>query len=201
VAAAYLVRCRAGLGQVGEEVNAGELVALAEEAHAAAPSEATHAMLLTALCFRAGQTLARQEPAYAALAGRGMRALGPQYLLAVALSRPGKLRAACLADPDVRRVVELLRADVRQFPDEPGPWSWAVLRAAHPEEAEPLAQALSGDELGRLGRALDLRLRPASGTAAYAVFWAAQAEGKEAEGREALRRCADRGVPLPLPEE
>src|SRR5207248_578590 len=121
----------------------------AEEAHAAAPSRATKATLTDALLFRAHRRLARQQPEYARMAARARRSLQAEHLIAVALSRGGKLAEAALADPDVRRACEVVRATRETFPDDPSPWACVVLRAAHPDEATRLVRALKEDERGR----------------------------------------------------
>src|SRR5262249_5560550 len=60
-----------------------------------------------------------------------------------------------------------------------------------------MAEALRKDEAGRLARAITLRLSPVSAAAAYETYWALKLEGKEAEGRDVLRACAARRVPMP----
>jgi hypothetical protein len=170
---------------------------VAEEAHAAAPSASTEGVLVQALLYRAGRSLAGQEPEYAGLVGKYRRTLGPSYLLAVALGREGKLRQAVLANKDVRRALDLLRQEAERFPDQPDAWSWAMLRAAHPGEADRLAKALREQESNRRQLTISARLNPLSGPTAMKQFWTLQATGREADGRAVLKRCAEQGVPLP----
>jgi hypothetical protein len=200
IAASQLAQVKLSLLQL--EPAAGgldEVVTLTEEAHTAAPSSATLWFRMVALMARANQTLARQEPAYAALATKKhQRSLGDMELIAVALGRARKLHDTVLANPDVRSALVLLKESHAKFPDTPSEWEWAVLRAAESEEADQIAKALREDDLGRLQRAIELRLAPASAAVAFQAYWALLAEGKEAEGVEILQRCAARGVPLPL---
>ncbi|HEV3259711.1 MAG TPA: hypothetical protein VG013_22780, partial [Gemmataceae bacterium] len=198
VAASTLADLKMSLDQLGEAVDAAEVVALAEEAHAAAPSQATQSSLVRALLFRAGQTLARQEPPYTAMVTRARRSLSPSYLLAVGLSLDAKLRDAARKNPDVQRAVALVLQETREFPDDPSPWSWALLRGVHPEEAAKVAKALRKDELGRLERSITQQLTPVGAGTAFAACWALQAAGKEAEARAVLKACARRGVPMPF---
>jgi len=65
---------------------------------------------------RASGALTAQERAYAALVSRAGRSLDTSYLVAVTLSREGKLREACLSNEDVRRVVGLLEEQFTMFP-------------------------------------------------------------------------------------
>ena len=60
----------------GTAVDADKLVKLADEAHAAAPSDGTEATLSSALAFRAHLALARADKEYAALAERTKRSVG-----------------------------------------------------------------------------------------------------------------------------
>ncbi len=198
VAATQLADTLKGLGQEGAAGDSDRIVALAEEAHKAAPSSATHSALRDALLYRASDTLEKQEPAYQQIATRARRALGAPYLVAAALSREGKAREAALKNPDVRRALELVREDLARFPDEGGPRTWAMLRAAYPDEASRVAAALAKDEAHRAKLAVERTLAPVSARVALLTYWEAQMEGKEAEGRAALKAAAARGVPLPF---
>jgi hypothetical protein len=198
VAASKLAALKAGGPELGLEADAGEMVRLAEEAHAAAPSQATRQALVAVLLFRADRTLARQEPAYAAMAGRSQRALSAGYLIADVLGQTGPVRERARKDPDVQRVVELVREEGQICPQDVGPWGWALLRGGNPGEADRAGQVVLADTVSQVQRALRQRLEPLSAAAAFQAYWAAQIAGKEAEGREALRNCAAHGVPLPF---
>jgi tetratricopeptide (TPR) repeat protein len=198
VAADTLAQYQSRLALLGESVDADEVVRLAEEAHGAAPSQATRSSLMGALLFRGDRSLVRREPAYAAMSARAMRSLGPTYLIAVALSREGKPRQAALTDKDVQRVLNLIREKRAKEPEEADEWSWAMLSASHPDEAAAAAKVLQRDELRRLKRAIELKLAPMSGPTAFQAYWARQMAGEGAKGVEILKACAARGVPLPF---
>jgi hypothetical protein len=198
VAATHLAQTRIQQDGLGVAVKGDEVVALAEEAHAAAPSSATHGDLVAALLLRASQALAKQEPAYAALLAKGRRCLEPSYLIAVVLERNEKLRAPVLANKDVQRALALVREETAKWPEDQGVWVWAMLRFSYPDEAAKLADLLRKNDLVQAERAIEPRLQPFSGTAAVREAWALQIAGKEAEGREVLKQCAKRGVPLPF---
>jgi hypothetical protein len=197
LAADTLAVLKMGGGLLGLKADPDEVVRLAEEAHAAAPSAATHSTLTAALLGRASRSLAKQEREYAALVAEGKRALAPNYLIAVALAREGKLREAVLADKDVRRALELVRERRKKFPRDHDSWSWAVLRASHPEEAAEIAKGIQADEIGRVQRAINLKVNLLSATTVLDAYWASQIAGKEPEGLALLKRCAAQGVPLP----
>jgi len=198
VAATYLATARMAVDILGISPDADDIVALVEEAHAVAPSSATRRTLVAALLFRAGQTLARQDAAYAEMASRAGRSLAPIYLVAVALTRPDEQRDAALNNADVRRAVSLLLEDSQAFPAEGISWDWAMLRAGQPDEAARVASTVRQDEVRRIGRAIDLLLSPMSATAAFDAYWSALIDGNEDEGAEILRRSAARGVPMPF---
>jgi hypothetical protein len=183
---------------LGVAFDADELVRLAEEAQKAAPSAGTRSTLQTALLARASKALAAQEPEYAAMADKVRRALSSSHLIAVALAREGKPRVAALANADVKRALELARAAAAEFPNDPNEWSWAVLRAAYPEDAARIADALKGNELVRLERTLDARLSSPNTATALRQAWALEAAGKPEEARDVLKRSAADGVPLPF---
>jgi hypothetical protein len=198
-AATELAATLRGLGEEGGSAgDPDRVVALAEEAHQVAPSSATHTALRDALLYRASRTLEKQEPAYKQMATRARRSLGTSYLVAAALSREGKAREAALKNADVKRALELMREDLARFPDEAGPRTWVMLRAAHPAEAAKVAAALAKDEAHQATLAVGRKLSPVSATTALQTYWGAQMAGKEAEGRAALKAVAARGVPLPF---
>lgn len=198
VAATQLAATLRGLGEEGGAGDPNRVVALAEEAHKAAPSAATHSAVREALLYRANRTLEKQGPAYKQMATRARRSLGASYLVAAALAREGKAREAALKNSDVKRVIAMVREDEDRFPDDPGAWSWAMLRAAHPDEAAKIAAALAKDEAHQARLAVGRKLAPVSASNAMLTYWAAQMAGKEAEGRAALKAVAARGVPLPF---
>src|SRR5262249_52356102 len=105
---------------------------------------------------------------------------------------------AILSNTDVRRVLADVEAECRAFPDRSNEWSWAMLRAAGSPAAADLGQRLLQDEAAAIGRSIAEKLAPVNATVAYRTYWAAQIAGKEGEGAEALKRCAARGVPLPI---
>src|SRR5262249_32156070 len=96
VAAVSLAKALIDREEIGEAVAADQVVRLAEEAQAAAPSHATQRNLVAALLFRAHRQLNTQEPEYGRMASRGRRSLDSSYLIAVAVWRGGKLREAAL---------------------------------------------------------------------------------------------------------
>lgn len=198
VAAVGVVHAKLAQEPLGVALDLDELVRLAEEAHKAAPSVATSAALEAALLARASKALAAREPEYAAMARRAQRSLGSTYLVAVALWREGKPREAALADADVKRALESIRARAAAFPDDPSEWQWAMLRAAHPEDAAKIAEALKTNEGAGRDRALEARLSPTNAATAFRLCWALDSAGKPKEALDALRRCAADGVPLPF---
>jgi hypothetical protein len=198
LAASLLVKNQLSLGQIGDAVDLDELVSLAEEADAAAPSRGTQSTLISALLARASQALARQEKAYAALVSRAKRSLEPNFLIAVALAQGGDLGQAVRANKDVDRAIDRVRDHLEKFPDEAEPWSWVMVGAGNPEEAAKLARAIRQDEMGKLERFIESKFSNVSASNAFKMHWAAQAAGKEAGDMDCLKKLVKRGVPLPF---
>jgi hypothetical protein len=197
-AAVGLIHARAAQETFGTAVDADELVRLAEEAHQAAPSAATSSALQFALLTRASHALEAREPEYAAMAKRVRRSLDSTSLIAVALWREGKPREAALANADVKRALELVKAQAAAFPDDPSEWQWVLLRAAYPQDAAKIAEALKKDAASRHDLDLDARLTPVSLPTALRQCWALDSAGQPKAALEPLRRCAAEGVPLPF---
>jgi hypothetical protein len=197
IAVEALLHARQGQETLGMDFDVDALVSRAQEAHKRAPSAGTVGMLQGALLLRASRALAKQEPEYAALVKKLRRSLSAGHLIAVALGREGKLRTAALANPDVGKALELIRAEAARFPEEPSEWSWAMLRAAHPEDARRIARALEKNELVRVERSLEARLGPSTTSLVLKQSWALEAAGKKDEARKVLQRAAAEGVLLP----
>jgi hypothetical protein len=198
VAASRLADKKMDLGQAGLDVNPDEIVTLAEEAYAAAPSSATRSHLIAALLFRASRALARQEPAYAEMVKRANRSAGSSFLIAVALSREGKPFEAARSNKDVQRAIALVKESATKFPDDPSPWWWVLLCRTDPDVAKKIAEGLRKDEISQASLTIGRRLAPVSASAALAEYWARLSAGEEAKALAVLKQCAARGVPLPF---
>lgn len=177
-------------------IDIDEPVRLAEEAHKAAPSDATRGALAGALLHRAFKAVAAADPAFEALASRCKRSLG-SYLLNWALIRGGPLRDKVLADPSFKRAVEVKAEQVKDLPTARGPAAWALLHASKPEAARALAQQIHKAGLEGSRTAIDLTLYPLHATAIMDRLFFLEMDGKHAEAVKLLRDKAGQGVPLP----
>ena len=198
VAVGKLVEQRIAAGMMGLTLDADQVVALAEEAHAEAPSAATLWTLIRALLLRASRDLSRQDSTYAEMANRAGRSLPPGHLVAIALTRPGKSQHTAMTNADVRRAMTLIIEAGQRFPDDRDPWEWAMLRKAHPDEAAKVAEAVRRHQTWQIEYEIDSLLSPLSAVNAFEGFWYKSIDGNESEGLEILRRCAAQGVPMPF---
>jgi hypothetical protein len=178
---------------LGPTVNADELVALAEEAYTAAPSRGSEGLKQNAWLFRAHETLRKQEPAYARLAKQGSRSLGFSDLIALALSPESPVKKAVQANADVQRTFQLILGQIKQFPEDPDAWDWAMLRSAYPEEDARIALAVKKNELRRLEHAVRLRAAPLSGLEAYRQYWLDLIAGEPKKARAVLDNLVKQG--------
>jgi hypothetical protein len=199
VAAAGLTKTRMSGSYVGPKADPDAVLALAEEAHAAALSRGTRSVLIGALLFRAGRRLAGSQPAYARMDQKTRRTTGDTLLIGVVLHGDNPLRDAARQDQDIRRAVELIRQTYRDDPEsEAGAWTWSLLRAIDPDEAARMARTYLQDESTSISRAIRRRVEPMSASTALTLYWAAEMEGKRDEGLAIIKEYAARGVPLPI---
>src|SRR5262249_46503473 len=112
--------------------------------------------------------------------------------------RGGKPRTAALANDDVKRVLEMVRESVKRFPDHPDEWTWAMLVAAHPDEAKGGADALLKNEESRLEREVRNKLSPVNASQTLHACWRLDMAGKMQEAQAAWKRAASAGVPMPF---
>jgi hypothetical protein len=176
--------------------DADALVRLAEEAHAAAPSQATTGLLSAVLGYRAHKALAGQDAVYGAQAKRTQRSLA-YALLTYVLAREGPLRDKVLANADLRRAVALDREQVEAFPDDVSPAMWAWLLPTHPEEAARVAKLLQEDPLEKLQRSFEQALSPLGAGTLLNQYLMLRLAGKNSEAAAVFQGAAAKGVPLP----
>jgi hypothetical protein len=196
--ASQLVETQLRFVPVGLNVDADELVQLAESAWQAGPSESTQSTLTQALLFRASQRLAKKHDEYARWVESTQRNLNHENLMAVAAWRGGPLGEAALADSDVQRVISLLEDASDRFPDHRGVLEWALIRHADPAEAERVAVSVRANEADILTRSVAIRFYPANAQNAFALCWQRQIMGDDDEKAfQPLRDCKANGGELP----
>lgn len=182
----------------GLEVDADEVVALAERAYEAAPSSGTRGALEAALLFRAAEAVATHTPAWAEALEASRRALGATYAIPLALTSAPELAEPLIAHADVKRVADLVVVGSRRYPESVSPHDWALLSRIRPEAAADEVHTLRQSKTGRLKTELAWRLAPASGSVALNAYWLRLMEGRDREGSALLEAAAERGIPLPL---
>jgi hypothetical protein len=173
-------------------------LALAEEAHALAPSVRTAGAVSTVHYYRAVKDLRRGDPAFDAYCGKYVRVTGLPTLVVVLLSEPGPFKQKVAAHPDVRAALAMARAESQAFADGYSAEDWAALKEADPAEAERAAASLRASAVRQASHALSALLRPANGAEALEGYWLMQARNKPAEAKAELRRVIGLGVPMPI---
>ncbi len=196
VAVGRYVRAKSGAWGVGLPADADELVKLADEAHAAAPSAGTESALHTALTFRAHLTLTRDDADYAAMAKRTHRSFSTG-LLGYALTVDGPHRARALANADVKRLAALAEESYRREPDRATASEWALLRSVGSGLAKEVGEKVQANERGRARRELTRALSPFSAATALDEYWNLLLAGKDAEAKKVITDLGTKGVPIP----
>jgi len=178
-------------------LDADDLVRLATQAHQAARSRATYWPLIESLMFRAAKSLGKAHPQFAKATATTGRSLPPSSAVVLAASFGDALGESARRNPDVQQVGELATEWTRAFPDATSVWSWALLRALHPDRAKAQADYLAHDQVDQLERELYLQLMPVAGTSACYEYWARLAAGREEDAFAPLRQVVDAGIPFP----
>lgn len=197
VALSHHVEQVLALDQFTGMTDADQVVAMAEEADRLAPSSSTSGTVMAARLFRAQQRLSRTDPAFREFANKYNRSLGSTYLMAVAAGETGPLQREVLADPDVRQVVERVRAEAGLFPEGRSPFEWELLRAADAQAAEQAAEAIRHEPWKVVEQSIANRLRPASAAEAVETNWLMQVLGRPEDGRAVVSHVAALGIPVP----
>ena len=180
------------------ETDSDRAVALAEEADHIAPSSKTTGVLTAALLFRAAKDLRKADPAFDAFCKKYDRSVGTTYVMVAVASEPGPFREKVLQHPAVRRAAGIVAEEGRRYPEGQSSFDWALLKGTDPAAAEAAAQTVRTTPRKQVEHAISALLRPGSGAEALDTYWLMQILGKPDEGREALRKAAGLGVPLPI---
>jgi hypothetical protein len=175
-----------------------ELLRLAREGHAAAPSDGTRSILLGVYLTRAHLDLEGKHAGYGELSKKHGRVLGPANLLALALDKED-LRKDMHTHPDLKKAAALLAERTAAFPKQAYPAGWALLRHVDPVAAEKLAAATKADPSAATRRAIMARLSPMNISDAYSDYWQHSLEGRPREGRARLEALVKHGLPVLLP--
>jgi thioredoxin-like negative regulator of GroEL len=196
-AASRIELAESALG-AGQELDVDALVALAEEAHEAAPSLGTRRSRIEALLLRARLRLGQSQPAFQAAEAKGW-AYGAVVLVgALAAAGDEALRGAIAADPDVQQAAGWIVEQGQVFPERQQAWHWAILQAAQPDAAEACAQAVRADELGATRALIYAALDPLSVANTLDAHWRGLIVGDAERAQGVLAAARELGIPIPF---
>jgi hypothetical protein len=179
------------------QLDTNELVQLAEEAHAAAPSLGTYSTLIYALLVRANQSLSQAHPDYAEAARAASRSLTPALCVPLALPLQSELGAAARQNADVLRAVALTKERHERFATTGLVSGWALLHGMGDPAAESWAALVQADQVSTLSRECGLSLAPYAAANACYEYWARLATGRADSARDPFQPVIAAGIPLP----
>ena len=195
VAVGSYVRNKGLAWMYGEQVDLMELVTLAEEAHAAAPSEATESTLISALVLRAHSSMIEQDAAYAKLAKKTKRSFGSdlvRYLIG-----DKSFRAKLAANPDIKRLAAFVLEEFRRDPEAVTATECALVGAVSPEEVAKIEEKIKSNERHRVYGQIERLMQPDSANGAIRDYWMLQLEGKPDQAKKVMADLAARGIAVP----
>lgn len=197
VAVGRYVRAKTAAWAVGEPADPDELVKLADEAHALAPSAGTQGALDTALQFRAHLTLAKADPAgYGAAAKRTHRSFGTA-LVPFVLAADGPHAATVAANPDVKRLATLVLEGFDRNPDDADAFDWARVRAVEPGRAAAVAGKAKANPRRAPRLALAVAISPYHANTALGRYYDLLMNAKPADAAKVIADLAATGVAVP----
>ncbi|HZL91120.1 MAG TPA: hypothetical protein VFB96_22325 [Pirellulaceae bacterium] len=195
IVAGQIVTYKIARQMMSDPVDVDQLVKLAEEGVALAPSTAAQYRLVYALQARAHQELTARDAAYARFAAATKHVLHPSLTVQLSLEHDA-LRPIVLAHPDVRRAAEVFAAEHQRFSKTPSTWDWLMLRHTHPEVAESLKAAALADEVDRVSQEIDIRLYPFSINAVWRQYAYLRCAGRDEDARNLWKKLREEGIPL-----
>lgn len=188
------------LGTLGDRVDPDEIVRLADDGHNAAPSSATRHSLISALAFRALNSLAAKSPALAGAVKKHRRTMGPRYLLAALARHHETARAHLKNDPDVKRLIALEQESAKAFPKGRDAVEWALLSRIDPDEAGRVARAIHDNAADELYWKIMEHIARINPSRAMDSYWKLEIDGKPAEAAKIVEEFRKLGIELPVPK-
>jgi tetratricopeptide (TPR) repeat protein len=185
------------LATVGGTVDPDKIIALAQQAHALAPSAGTHGALMSALVFRAHQSLCGSNPAFDAACKKYDRSIGFFYLIAYLASEPGEMQQKIVKLAEMQKVFVLMHEDALAFPKGRSGYEWALLRSIDAAAAEKAAESLRQTPLTQLESDIQSLQNPYSAGDALESLWLARIFGKPDAVRDRFAAIAAAGIPIP----
>jgi tetratricopeptide (TPR) repeat protein len=186
----------------GASTDAARVVALAEEAHRLAPSESTLGALMAAHLFAASKELRQTNAAFDAYFKKYERSIGYMYVMIVAASEPGPFKNAVCDNAHVRKAADVMRQELAVLPQQLSPHEWALLHGV--EDGKTAGDAQRAADVFRQSpfklreHSISALLHPTSAGMALDTYWLMQSQGKGQEGRAAIRKVVEAGIPMPI---
>ncbi|QDU96977.1 tetratricopeptide repeat protein [Lignipirellula cremea] len=173
-----------------------EVVELAEQSHAAAPSFGTRLTLIAALLFRANQSVAQQDADWNERVQEKRRRFDDFGLIGLLLEGDAPARKRMLENADFLKACAQLKIHEERTPGSLGPIEWSLLRHVDQPFADQLRQAVLANQRQQYSRRLDLRIRAFAVAVYLQEHWIAQMENKAADAAQWLQRAEHVGQPL-----
>lgn len=186
------------LDPYGETVDMDRVSKLATEAHQVAPSSVTEGTLLAVHLMRVAKDLRAKDPQFDAFCKKHARSISMTHLMAVVVSEPGPFQAKAQEHPDFKAAISIVKNQITEFPDSIAESHWALLKGTDPAAAEKAAEVIRHTPRQTVVQSIDSMLRPFGPGEAVETYWLTQIQGKPEAGREALRKVAQRGLPVPI---
>jgi hypothetical protein len=182
----------------GQPADIARTLATARQAYDAAPSSGTFGSLVATHVAAAEKDLRAADPAFDGYCKKYERSLGSSLLMAVVAGEPGPFQQKLLANPHFKEVLSLTRKQTQQFPDSIGLMEWACLKCTDPSEAARAADIIRKSDRMLLENSIETLLHPVRPGEALEAYWLMQIHNRPDEGRAAIKRVTDQGIPMPI---
>ena len=103
-----------------------------------------------------------------------------------------------LQNPDVQKVMALIKAEAAIYPEGTSIFEWAMLKNADPAAASSIANTLRTRPREVVEQSITNLLSPTSAADALETYWLDQLLGKPDEGKAAIKKVVDLGIPMPI---
>jgi hypothetical protein len=124
------------------------------------------------------------------------------YAMIVAASEPGPFKKAVCSNAHVRKAADAVREELRVLPQQVSPHEWALLRGveggAAGGDADRAADVFRQSPHKLREHSIATLLHPTGSGRALDTYWLMQIQGKGEEGRAAIRKVVELGIPMPI---
>lgn len=176
---------------------AQKAVTHAEKAVLNLKSSETNTTLTNALLTLASIETLKSDMNYKAIRETSGRNLTDATLVILALSQNSDIANVLKSNDNIRRAINIEAAEFKNFPENPSPENWALIKSSNTELAKQLGEVIKNSKYREAIQSIAETTMPISGDTIANRYWLDKLSGKPTIDAAYLEGLADQGITLP----